>query len=73
MDMYKYTSSDATGKFHVQGLPPGDYKVFAWEDVDKNALVDLDFIRGFENLGTAIHVGEGEKPSIELPLIPAQN
>jgi hypothetical protein len=71
MDMYKYTSSDATGKFHVQGLPPGDYKVFAWEDVDKNALVDLDFIRGFENLGTTIHVGEGEKPSLELALIPA--
>ena len=71
MDMYKSTSSDATGRFQVQGLPPGDYKAFAWEDVDKSALIDLDFIRGFENLGTVVHVGEGEKPSLELAVIPA--
>jgi len=71
MDMYKSTSTDATGKFQVQGLPPGDYKAFAWEDVDKAAIIDLDFMRGFENLGTAVHVGEGEKPSLDLIVIPA--
>jgi hypothetical protein len=73
MDMYKATSSDATGKFQVQGLPPGEYKVFAWEDIDKNALIDLDFVRGFENLGTIVQIGEGEKPTIELAVIPSQN
>ena len=72
-DMYKATSSDATGKFQVQGLPPGEYKVFAWEDVDKNALIDLDFVRGFENLGTVVQIGEGEKPTVELAVIPSQN
>jgi protocatechuate 3,4-dioxygenase beta subunit len=71
MDMYKSTSTDATGKFQVQGLPPGEYKAFAWEDFDRNALIDLDFMRGFENLGTSITVGEGEKPSVELLVIPA--
>ena len=70
MDMYKSTSTDAAGKFQVQGLPPGEYKAFAWEDIDRNAIIDLDFMRGFENLGTSVRVGEGEKPSIELLVIP---
>src|SRR5688572_317619 len=71
-DMYKSTSSDASGVFQFQGLPPGDYKVFAWEDIDRNALLDLDFMRQFESQGTTIRVNEGERPSLEVALIPAK-
>jgi hypothetical protein len=72
MDMYKSTSSDPGGRFQFQGLPPGEYKVFAWEDIDKNALVDLDFMRQFESFGTTVRVNEGERPSLEVGLIPAK-
>jgi hypothetical protein len=71
MDMYKSTSSDPGGRFQFQGLPPGEYRVFAWEDIDKNALVDLDFMRQFESFGTTVRVNEGERPSLEVALIPA--
>jgi hypothetical protein len=71
MDMYKSTSTDPNGRFQLQGLPPGEYKVFAWEDIDKNALVDLDFMRQFESLGTVVRVNEGEKPALDIALIPA--
>jgi hypothetical protein len=70
-DMYKTTSTDASGKFEVRGLPPGDYKVFSWEDVDKSAIIDQDFIRLYESQGKTLHVGEGEKPSLDLTVIPA--
>jgi hypothetical protein len=70
MDMYKSTSTDPDGRFQLQGLPPGEYKVFAWDDIDKNALVDLDFMRSFENLGTLVRVTEGERPALEVSLIP---
>jgi hypothetical protein len=70
MDMYKSTSTDPDGRFQLQGHPPGEYKVFAWDDIDKNALVDLDFMRPFENLGTLVRVDEGEKPALEVSLIP---
>ncbi len=70
MDMYKTTSTDATGKFEIRGLPPGDYKVFSWEDVDRAAIIDQDFIRLYENSGKTIHIGEGEKPALELMVIP---
>ena len=71
MDMYKSTSSDSAGRFQIQGLPPGEYKVFAWEDFDRNALIDLEFMRQFENQGATIRVSEGDKPALELTLIPA--
>ncbi len=71
MDMYKTTSTDAAGKFEVRGLPPGDYKLFSWEDVDKAAIIDQDFMQLYENLGKTVHVGEGEKPSLELAVIAA--
>jgi hypothetical protein len=28
---HKFASTDADGKFEMTGVPPGDYKVFAWE------------------------------------------
>jgi hypothetical protein len=69
-DMYKTTSTDASGKFEVRGLPPGDYKVFSWEDVDKTSIIDQDFIRLYESQGKTLHIGEGEKPSLDLTVIP---
>jgi hypothetical protein len=72
MDMYKTTSTDAAGRFEVRGLPPGEYKLFSWEDVDKAAIIDNDFMRLHENSGKAIQVGEGEKPAVDLTVIPAK-
>src|SRR5262245_21432574 len=32
-DLYRTASSDATGHFHIEGVAPGDYHVFSWENV----------------------------------------
>jgi hypothetical protein len=71
-DMHKATLTDASGSFQLRGLPPGDYKIFAWEDADKDAIMDLDFVRGYEEKGTRLGIGDGEKKSIELSVIPAR-
>jgi hypothetical protein len=71
-DMHKTTLTDAFGKFQFHGLPPGDYKVFAWEEADKDAIMDLDFVRGYEERGTRLEIGDGDRKSIELNVIPAR-
>ncbi|HET9132297.1 MAG TPA: carboxypeptidase-like regulatory domain-containing protein, partial [Terriglobia bacterium] len=71
-DMHRTILTDASGHFQFRGLPPGDYKIFAWEDADKDAIMDLDFVRGYEEKGTRLEIADGEKKSIELNVIPAR-
>jgi hypothetical protein len=72
LDMYRTTSTDAIGQFHVDGIPPGNYKAFAWEDVDIGAWQDPDFIRGFEDRGKPVRINEGGTSNIELRVIPPE-
>jgi hypothetical protein len=70
LDLYRVTSTNAQGKFHVEGVPPGDYKVFAWEEVETGAWLDPDFIRQFEDRGKPVRINEGGTANIELRPIP---
>lgn len=71
-DRYRSLSTDALGKFHVEGIPPGDYKVFAWEDVEIGAWQDPDFIRLYEDRGKPLRIGESGQANIDLRVIPPQ-
>lgn len=72
MDLYRTVSTDALGRFHMEGIPPGDYKAFAWEDVESGAWQDSEFIRQYEDRGKQVRIGESSQPNIELRIIPAQ-
>src|SRR5262245_30318673 len=71
-DLYRTTSTDATGHFHLEGVAPGDYQVFSWENVENGAWQDPDFIRQFEDRGKPIRINEGGISNIELRVIPPQ-
>jgi protocatechuate 3,4-dioxygenase beta subunit len=72
-DLYKYVSTDDTGRFQLSGLAPGDYRVFAWERVEEGAWQDPQFLRLFENEGSPVRVEEGSRVTVETRLIPAWN
>jgi hypothetical protein len=72
LDLYRTTSTDAAGKFHIEGVAPGDYKVFSWEDVDLGVWQDPDFLRTFEERGRPIRINENGVSNIELRVIPPQ-
>jgi hypothetical protein len=62
-------TTDASGNFTLHGLPPGDYKIFAWEQVDANAWMDRDYRQPFENLAASAKVQESTSPTVTLRLI----
>ena len=71
--LYQTTSTDQLGRFLLQGIPPGDYKLFAWESLSPGAYTSSDFLRPFESRGETVHVAEGSSLSVNLDLIPAKD
>ena len=66
--MNRMTSTDAEGRFEVKGLPPGDYKVFALDGFDKDAWLDPDFFKPYEDRGITVRVEEGKTQNLSAPL-----
>jgi protocatechuate 3,4-dioxygenase beta subunit len=70
--LFKSTTTDQNGHFTLQGISPGDYKVFAWEKIEPGAYTSTEFLQPYENLGESVHVTEGSKNSVQVDLIPAK-
>jgi hypothetical protein len=69
-DLYKSALTDAEGRFDLRGIAPGDYIIFAWEDVESGAWMNADFLKSYESRGREIKVAEGSRESIsQLPLL----
>jgi uncharacterized protein (DUF2141 family) len=70
--LFKSAAADSTGHFSVKGIAPGEYKLFAWEDVESGAYQDPDFLKAFEKLGESFSIHEGSRENAQLKLIPAE-
>jgi hypothetical protein len=68
-DLYRNAVTDATGKFKIQGIPAGDYRVFAWEDVIDGAWQDAEVLRDVESRGKDVRIKEGEQSAVEVVAI----
>jgi hypothetical protein len=68
-DLFDAVASDSSGRVRFENLAPGDYKVFAWDDVPADAWQDPDFLRVYESRGKSVHISEGSREGIELRLI----
>lgn len=65
-----YTGPD--GKFRFGGLPPGNYRVFAFEKLEFNAWQDAEFLKPYVASATPVKLSEGQKASIQVRRIPAE-
>lgn len=72
-DLFQRASADDAGRFVLRGIPPGDYRLFAWEDIEPGAWLDPDFMREYERRGEALSIGERGRYNPQLKLIPAAN
>jgi Carboxypeptidase regulatory-like domain len=67
-DLY-YVTGSPNGRLHLDGIAPGDYRAFAWDDVPGDAWQDADFMRAYEDRGKPVHISESGTESVELRLI----
>jgi len=66
---YRHAVADRQGKFVMQGLTPGDYKLFAFEEIERGALMDPDFLAEYEGSGKDVSVKEGDALSLQVDVI----
>jgi hypothetical protein len=69
-DQYRATKSDAGGHFLLRGIPPGDYKLFAWQGIEPNAYLNDIYMSGYEPLGTAMRVEPNAVGTTSIRIIP---
>jgi hypothetical protein len=68
-NLYQTLVTGRDGKFRFQEVPPGDYKLFSWEDIETGAWQDEEFVRPFESRGRAVRVSEHSKEDVQLNVI----
>src|SRR5206468_5595817 len=69
IDLFKTTRTGESGEFRFESVPPGDYKLFAWEDIEDGAWLDPDVIELYEGRGTAVAVGSASDQAVTVGLI----
>jgi hypothetical protein len=69
-DLYFGARTDESGKFHLEGVAPGDYSLVAWEDIEEGLWRDPEFARRNESTVQRISIREGSRESVELAAIP---
>jgi hypothetical protein len=68
-DLYRTGATDAAGHLHLDGVPPGDYKAFAWEEVENGAWQDEQFLQQYEQRGKPVRVSASSAATVELRVI----
>ena len=70
-DEFRTATTDQNGKYQVQGLRPGSYRVYAFEHIDPGAYEDETWLNGFADLGQTVRLTEGGQENLDLKPIPA--
>jgi len=70
-DLYRSAKTDTSGRVHFEGIAPGDYRVFAWDEIEGGSWQDPEVIQLYEARGEPVHFGENTKTSVTLKAIPA--
>jgi hypothetical protein len=69
--MFRAVMSGEDGRFTLRGIPPGDYKLFAWQRIEPNAYMNPNYLVGFEPLGMPLSILPGSAGTVSVRLIPS--
>jgi len=56
----------------IRGIPPGDYVVAAWSEIEPGIWHDAEYMQRFEGRMTKIRILEGSTSSLNVEVIKSQ-
>jgi hypothetical protein len=68
--LYYTAKSDATGHFKIQGVPPGSYSLFSWQNMPDGAYFNDRFVSRNEDAGRRVNVTQASMQGADVRLIP---
>ena len=71
-EFYYNTTTDQNGSFVIKNVIPGQYKAFAWEDIEPGSYQDPAVIKAVEGKGESVALQESDSKNLTLSLIPAE-
>jgi hypothetical protein len=69
VDLYRSATADHEGRFKLQNVLPGTYKLFAWEYAPTDAWFDPAFLQLYESFGKSVSLRDGEKQETATTVI----
>jgi hypothetical protein len=69
-DLYRSAHSDSRGRFQFAAIPPGEYRLLAWEYVEPGAWKSLEFLSAYSARGKNVRIAEGSRERVEVVVLP---
>jgi polysaccharide lyase family 4-like protein len=67
--LFKVASTDELGRFTISRVPPGSYKLFAWDSIVAGAYESPQFLEAYEARGTDVKVNASATITTDLTTI----
>jgi hypothetical protein len=71
--LYKITDTDQNGHFVIKSIAPGEYKIYAWEELEDGAEQDPDFMKAHDSDGEKVSIQERAHETMQLKAVPAES
>jgi hypothetical protein len=70
-DAIRTATTDQNGKYQIQGLRPGAYRIYAFEHVEPGAYEDEDWLKGFADQSQTLRLSDAGQETLDLKAIPS--
>jgi uncharacterized GH25 family protein len=65
-------NTDETGGFTFKGLKPGDYRVYAWEDIEWGLTNDPAFLKKWDSRAADVKIDPSGKQTVQIKVVSAE-
>ena len=71
--LYRQGTTDENGQFKIDALPPGAYRVYAWDDIDMGAGFDPEYLNSYAGKSEKVTLKQDDNQSVSLVRITPAN
>ncbi len=68
-DLFKFGFTDDKGNYHLDRVPPGEYRLFAWQDVQAGGPQDPELRKKFEKQSVTVKLAPNGRETVPLTAI----